>query len=525
MGYWSKAEIDRDQMVLISTTLSDRIPEDHSVRLFWELLETYDWSGWEAQYCGCHGQPAIHPRIVAGVLLYGLTQGIRSSRRLEWACGHALDFMWLGEGRLLDHSTLCQFRVRFGGELKDLFRHLGRLALSMGVVRLNHVAIDGTRVSASSSRHGTRSVKGIEEELAYLDERLESMLAEAAQVDGREATNLFGEDASPVTSVGAELASLESRQEKLKQALSQLKARQTSGSSQKKVAMADPQAPILPNKDGGFGPNYTPVVAADSAHRYVLAQTVQADEGEGKALTPLLDEIREGYGQHPQTGSADSAYSTPENLKALDEHPTDMYIAPSCQRLEGDCRTTRSGTHVVHREDLRQPVAQERWKELPRTKGGRIAHEAFIYDASSDCYWCPMGRPLPLRRVDRERWDGRLKQRRVYICATCHGCALRMTCAGRKRYRRVRARSVEPWREKMAAKVHSQAGRNVYGQRRYVAESPFGVIKAVMGVRQFLLRGCKRVQTEWRWVCTAYDLRILMKWVAVQRRKVALAWL
>jgi len=77
----------------------------------------------------------------------------------------------------------------------------------------------------------------------------------------------------------------------------------------------------------------------------------------------------------------------------------------------------------------------------------------------------------------------------------------------------------------MAAKVHSQAGRNVYGQRRYVAESPFGVIKAVMGVRQFLLRGCKRVQTEWRWVCTAYDLRILMKWVAVQRRKVALAWL
>jgi len=202
MGYWSKAEIDRDQMVLISTTLSDRIPEDHSVRLFWELLETYDWSGWEAQYCGCHGQPAIHPRIVAGVLLYGLTQGIGSSRRLEWACGHALDFMWLAGGRLLDHSTLCQFRVRFGGELKDLFRHLGRLALSMGVVRLNHVAIDGTRVSASSSRHGTRSVKGIEEELAYLDERLESMLAEAAQVDGREATNLFGEDASPVTSVG-----------------------------------------------------------------------------------------------------------------------------------------------------------------------------------------------------------------------------------------------------------------------------------------------------------------------------------
>jgi hypothetical protein len=84
MEYWSKPQMDRDQMVLISTTLSERIPEDHSVRLFWELLETYDWRPWEAQYCGCQGQPAIHPRIVAGVLLYGLTQGIRSSRRREW---------------------------------------------------------------------------------------------------------------------------------------------------------------------------------------------------------------------------------------------------------------------------------------------------------------------------------------------------------------------------------------------------------------------------------------------------------
>ena len=64
MSYWAKAAIDRDQIALIPTTLSDRIPEDHSVRLFWELIGTYDWRAWEARYCGCHGQPAIHPRIV-----------------------------------------------------------------------------------------------------------------------------------------------------------------------------------------------------------------------------------------------------------------------------------------------------------------------------------------------------------------------------------------------------------------------------------------------------------------------------
>lgn len=185
MNYWAQPEIDRDQMVLIQTTLSDRIGEDHSVRLFWELLLSYDWRRWESQYHGRLGQPPIHPRIVAGVLLYGLTQGIRSSRKLEWACGHAVDYLWLGEGRAIDHSTLCEFRTRFRAELKDLFRHLGRLSLAMGVTRLNCVAIDGTREAANASRHRTRGAEVLEAELARLDEKLEAMLQEAEAVDRR----------------------------------------------------------------------------------------------------------------------------------------------------------------------------------------------------------------------------------------------------------------------------------------------------------------------------------------------------
>ena len=65
--------------------------------------------------------------------------------------------------------------------------------------------------------------------------------------------------------------------------------------------------------------------------------------------------------------------------------------------------------------------------------------------------------------------------------------------------------------------MHSDVGREVYRQRQSVAESPFGVIKNVMGVRQFLSRGLENVRTEWRWVCTAYNLRILVKWVRRQR--------
>lgn len=517
MSYWAKAEVARDQIALIPTTLSDRIPEDHSVRLFWELLGTYDWHPWEARYCGCHGQPAIHPRIVAGVLLYGLTQGIRSSRRLEWACGQAVDFMWLTEGRVIDHRTLCAFRKTFRRELKDLFRHLGRLAMTMGVVRLNCVAIDGTRVAAHSSRHRTRTAESIEAELSKLDERFDAMLAEAEAVDHRESAMLFGEDLTPVTSVPKELASAQARQAKLKKALDKLQARQASGSRQKAVAMSDPEAPILPNKGGGFAPNHTPVTVVDAAHRFIVAEQVVGDEGEAKAFLPLLDETEAIHGQAPEKTLADSGFGTPGNLAALADHPTDAYLAPSGERLEGRNQTRSSKPNVAHRDDPGVPVPSNRHDALPRNKHNRLSKEAFLYDRRSDCYWCPMGKRLEFVRIEQECRDGQVLERRLYSCSSCAGCPLRSSCTDRKRNRRIRSNGKNPHREAMVKKVHSEAGREIYRQRQSVAESPFGVIKAVMGVRQFLVRGLENVRTEWRWVCTAYNLRILVKWVRRQR--------
>jgi transposase len=522
MSYWSRPPLERDQLVLIRTTLSDRIPEDHSVRLFWELLEGFDWSGWESRYDGRVGQPPIHPRILAGVLLYGLTQGIRSSRKLEWACGHAVDFMWLAEGRAIDHSTPCGFRREFGNQIKEVFRHLGRLVRAMGVVRLNCVAIDGTRGAASSSRHETRSAESIEKELGELDHRLEAMLAEAEAVDAAEATQLFGEDQSPITSVPKELASAQVRQARLKKALDQLKRRQAAGSTQAKVAVADPEAPIVPNKGGGFAPNYTPVLATDGQARFIMAETVLGDEHESKALLPLLDETAELHGQMPEQSLADAGFSTPENLEGLETRSTDAYIAPWGERLEGEQQTPSAQPNAAHRDDPRVPVADALHGQLPRMANGRLATEAFLYDESADCYWCPMGRSLPLKYVTQEQKRQRTYDRRVYICSSCEGCPLRSGCTSSKQNRWIRRRGRQPRREAMAAKVHSEAGRIIYRQRQSVAESPNGIIKAVMGVRAFLLRGLQQVRAEWRWVCTAYNMRILIAWVQRQRRRVAM---
>ena len=88
-------------------------------RLFDEVLSGLEWSSWEAHYDGTRGQPPIHPRFMAATILYGLCRGIRSRRKLEEACRYRLDFMWLVEGRRIDHTTLAKFRTRFAEPLRE----------------------------------------------------------------------------------------------------------------------------------------------------------------------------------------------------------------------------------------------------------------------------------------------------------------------------------------------------------------------------------------------------------------------
>ena len=128
MAHWATSPMDRNQVVLFAPTLDQSIADDHSVRLFGETLQTLDFTEWERMYVRVAGQPPIHPRSLAGCILYGLSLGIRSSRKLEDAAANRLDFIWLLEGRVPDHATLCKFRTQFGPQIKGLFRQIGRVA-------------------------------------------------------------------------------------------------------------------------------------------------------------------------------------------------------------------------------------------------------------------------------------------------------------------------------------------------------------------------------------------------------------
>ncbi len=94
-AYWQDAPAPREQLVLFTESLESRIPDDHPVRLLDEILGSLDWTTWEAKYHGRLGQPPIHPRIIASVLLFAMIRRVRSSRNIEYQIRHSIDFMWL----------------------------------------------------------------------------------------------------------------------------------------------------------------------------------------------------------------------------------------------------------------------------------------------------------------------------------------------------------------------------------------------------------------------------------------------
>ena len=513
MDYWAKPGLDRQQAMLFYPTLDQSINDDHPVRLLDEILRALDWSAWEQEYNGRHGQPPIPPWVMAGVILYGLMRRIRSSRQLEYACANNIDFMWLAEGRTIDHDTICKFRTKFKEPLKRLFKDVGRLAMTMGLIRLVEVAFDGTRVKANASRLHTWTAERVDAALRELEPQIEKMLTEADAADVADAT-LWGE--GQPRDLPPELADAKRRQEKLRELLEQLRktdaARKKDGiKTPAQLPKADTDSNVMPNKEGGYAPNYTPTAATDGTQNFIVDCDVIAGPNEHTELLPTVDRIEENFGQKPVSVSADKAFGTGPNLEGMEQRDVDFHTpveSPAPQ--EGN---------PAKREDPRQPVPEADWPNLPRNDKKKLAKCCFVYDEARDMYYCPMGKDMPCRQT--KKCDSSQGQRvlRIYACKDCGNCPLAKECLDpkAKRGRTVTRDAHEPARERMHAKMQTEEGRATYNRRMHIGETPFAIIKGILDVRRFLLRGLEKVRTEWRWVCTAYNLKKLIAAMAALR--------
>ena len=249
MKRWAPAPEQRHQMVLFPERLDEVLPPNHSVRLLDELLRQLDWSAFEATYHSRLGQPAIHPRVLASVLLYGLLTRIRSSRGLEEALLVRLDFRWLAQGQTLDHSTLSNFRRQHGVELQQLFGQVVQIARQMGLVLFKQLGYDATRMRAHNRRSGTRTPAELQQERDELAARFQELEQQAATEDARE-EELFGPESRH--ELPPELRDPRQRLDKLNAVLQELeRLKEAGGKVPKRVPTTDLDARVMPNKDGG----------------------------------------------------------------------------------------------------------------------------------------------------------------------------------------------------------------------------------------------------------------------------------
>ncbi len=192
-------------MVLWERRLDDAVPYDHQVRHLDVLLGSAAFAGtfreMEWQYVLNRGKPPYDPRHLAALYLYGMLHRLRSSRRLEDACHSRLDVIWLMRGQTPDHSTIADFVGKHGKALRKLFRDTLQVLIGANLVKLSHVAIDGSKVEADAGKNSVRSEEKIRSWQAQLDEKIAVFEQEWAENEKREA-DLFGENNPWTTSSG-----------------------------------------------------------------------------------------------------------------------------------------------------------------------------------------------------------------------------------------------------------------------------------------------------------------------------------
>ena len=215
---------------------------------------------------------------------------IRSSRALEESLRMRSDFRWLAEGRTIDHTTLSEFRRKRGEELKHLFVQVGLVARQMGLLPLEQLAYDGTRIRANNRRKVVRTPGELDEMRQKLTGQYDEQVKRLQEEDARE-------NAMPGNGSAAELPrDLANRQQRLARvdaALAELQRVENAGETvPSRIPLTDPESRLTPNQDGGFAPNYTPLAPVDCQHGLIVACDVIAMTDEERFLVSQIKQIQ-----------------------------------------------------------------------------------------------------------------------------------------------------------------------------------------------------------------------------------------
>jgi transposase len=436
----------RDQVVLFPTCLDDMVSESSDVRALDEIMDMLDWSGIEGSYSE-QGCPAYPPKVMAKLLAYAYSNGVRSSRKIEALVENDKRYMWLAGGLTPDFHTLARFRRDKWEHVVELFDDSARVAAECGLVFLNDVAIDGSKIRGSASRKAVYDQKRINRGRAHI----ERILREAEEVDQTEDEEL---GSSNGRSLPARMNDVNKRKVLLEKAASLLKQ-----SKRDKVVVSDPDSKIMKTKDGNR-PCFNLQAAVDAENQIVVAMDVVEDETDHGQLPGMMHKIEETMGMSADVHEADTGFCDEQTLQFVESSGKNVLMPPQEPKKE-------------KREAL-------------------FCNSSFLHDETKDVLVCPVGRELSFLRLSKQH-SGTYK---VYTARGCQSCSFYKQCAGGKSSRVVKRSIVHREREKMRERLRSNEGKQRYKLRGQTVEPVFGQMKTNRGLDRLLLRGIEGAKVE-----------------------------
>jgi transposase len=436
--------VNRQQQYLLPPSVDEWLPDNHLARFIVEVIDQLDLSRLVGRYVG-RGSAAHHPSVLLALLVYGYATGVFSSRKIERATYDSVAFRFLSADTHPDHDTLANFRKTFLVELEDLFVQVLSLAQAMKLVKLGQISLDGTKIKAHASKHKALSYGHIEKLEAQLREEVQALLQKAAEADRA--------DEQDGIDLPDELARREDRLKALANAKAKIVDRVEQRDQQARQAYQDQVNRRNAQRQAGKKPKGPEPKAPETGPK-ADDQINLTDEQ--SRIMPSPDGFIQGY-----------------NSQAAVDVDTMLIVAASVSQQTNDKQQV-------------EPLLAEIDK-LPDALG---QPEALLADTgyfSADNVAACCGRKIePLIAMGRDSHHVPLAERLAKDAP---------------------APETDDPVEKMAWYLKTQAGKARYAKRKSTVEPVFGIIKQVLGFRQFSLRGLEAVAGEWKLVTMAFNLK------------------
>jgi len=438
--------IDRATPFLLPPSVEDWLPKDHLARFVVDIVDQLDLSALSRQYRGT-GSAAYHPTVMLGLLVYGYATGVYASRRIEAATHESIAFRYIAGNEQPDHDSLCTFRKRFLKEIETLFVQVLCIARQMKLLKLGTIALDGTKIHANASRHSALSYGHAQKVEAQLEAEVKEMLARAEAADQ--------EPLPEGLSLPAELARREERLAAIRQAKAQIEARAAERDAQEK---ADFDAKIKAREDKtartGKKPGGKPPVPPSSGVR--PTDQINLTDADSRIM--------------PATGKG---FEQSYNAQAAVDTETMLVVATDIAQAANDKQQVTPMLDAL----AGLPEALGRVKCLLGDNG---------YFSAANVKSCVEAKIEPLLATGRDghhpHWQDRFSEPPPL---TEPASAV----------------------DRMKHRLKTRKGRQLYGLRKQTVEPVFGIIKAAMRFRQFLLRGLPAVRGEWALVTMAWNIK------------------